>query len=119
MEMQEKIKICKICKNKQISDEQGIICGLTGEKPAFENECPDFNPDQADTPPQIQNDAGDEELDTALKVVSFCFPIVGIILYFVHKTKNPRKASQACTAAVWGFVIGIVINIIVYIINAG
>ena len=118
MEMEEKIKICKICKNKSFSDEKGIVCGLTGEKPTFENECPDFNPYQASASLQNQNEPDEEELDTILKVVSFCFPIVGIILYFVHKTKNPRKASQACTAAVWGFVIGIVLNIIVYIINA-
>ncbi|MCW3108271.1 MAG: hypothetical protein JWQ09_2777 [Segetibacter sp.] len=52
-----------------------------------------------------------EELGIALTIVSFCFPIVGAILYFVHKGKNPEKANTACYAALAGLALGIVIRV--------
>ena len=55
---------------------------------------------------------GQEDLSTVLKVVSFCFPIVGAILYFVNKDKEPLKAKSACNMALIGFGVGIVLNII-------
>ena len=54
----------------------------------------------------------EEKLGTPLTVVSFCFPIVGAILYFVHKGKNPGKANTACYAALAGLVLGILVRII-------
>ena len=59
--------------------ELGIVCGLTGDKPAFENECPDFSLDQASVTTQTQHEPEGEDLDTGLKIVSFCFPIVFVI----------------------------------------
>ncbi|MCX7878306.1 MAG: hypothetical protein N2510_06645 [Ignavibacteria bacterium] len=56
-----------------------------------------------------------EDLNVALKIVSFCFPIVGAILWFINKDKNPRAAKSACTFALIGFAVGIVINIIITI----
>tara|TARA_B100000795_G_C22501997_1_gene324329 strand:- start:77 stop:361 length:285 start_codon:yes stop_codon:yes gene_type:complete len=52
------------------------------------------------------------ELDTVVKVVSFCVPLIGGILYFVHKNSAPQKSKDACTSASWGIVIGILIQII-------
>lgn len=54
----------------------------------------------------------DDQLDTALKVVSFCFPFIGGIIYFSNRKNKPIKAKQACNAALWGFGIGIILNII-------
>jgi uncharacterized membrane protein len=54
-----------------------------------------------------------QDLSTALKVVSLLFPIVGAILYFVHNKNEPKKAKSACTFALIGFGIGLVLNIIV------
>jgi hypothetical protein len=123
MEMEEKIKICKICQNKSYTSEKGIVCGLTNEKPDFEKECPDFKIDQLAISNQLQGQGqgqgqkqSDEELETGFKVLSFCVPIAGLILYFMNKDKFPKKASQACSMAIWGFVVGIVLNIIVYAI---
>lgn len=56
--------------------------------------------------------ADNEPLNGAVKVVSFCFPIVGGILYFVHMNKAPQKSKDACHMALWGFGIGIVIQVI-------
>ena len=33
---------CRKCTNRKISNEVGLLCFLTGEKPAFQNECPNF-----------------------------------------------------------------------------
>ncbi len=64
-----------------------------------------------------QSNDSQEELHTGLKIVSFCFPIVGAILYFVNKEKHPKKAKSACTLALWGFGIGIVINILLTLLG--
>lgn len=56
-----------------------------------------------------QNDAG---LSTGLKIVSFCIPLVGLILYFTKKSNEPKAAKDAITFAAIGFGIGLVMNII-------
>ena len=53
-----------------------------------------------------------EELGIPLTIVSFCFPIVGAVLYFVYKGKSPDKANTACYAALAGFVLGILIRLV-------
>ena len=41
-----KIDVCKKCKKKKFDLKQGILCGLTNEKPTFEDSCPDFDNDE-------------------------------------------------------------------------
>ena len=41
----EMLYYCKRCKNRDYSQQKGIVCGLTKAKPDFENECPDFDHD--------------------------------------------------------------------------
>ncbi len=60
-----------------------------------------------------------DKLNTALQVVSFCIPLVGAIIYFSEKDKYPNKAKTACHAALWGFGIGILLNIIATVIRNG
>lgn len=54
-----------------------------------------------------------DQLSTGLQVVSFCIPIVGAVIYFSEKEKYPNKAKSACHAALWGFGIGILLNLLV------
>ncbi len=73
------------------------------------------------TPPPVTgmpSQPQQDDLGMGLKIVSFCFPIVGIILYFVKKEKEPVASKQACTWAIGGIVVGVVINVIYYIIMA-
>lgn len=42
-----KTDICKKCKKKKLDLKRGIVCGLTNEKPTFENSCPNFDKDEA------------------------------------------------------------------------
>ena len=57
-----------------------------------------------------------DDLGTGLKIVSFCFPIVGLILYFVKKNDQPVAAKQACTFGLIGFILGLIINIIYFVV---
>ena len=57
-----------------------------------------------------------EPLNDGVKIIAFCFPIIGAILYFVHH-KSPQKSKDACHAALWGVGVGIVLNIISAIIQ--
>lgn len=66
---------------------------------------------QPTTPPVQKQD----DLGVLLKIVSFCIPLVGAILYFVKKGDQPVAAKQACTFALIGIAVGVVINIIVYL----
>ena len=59
--------------------------------------------------PENQNQ---EDLELGLKVLSFCIPIAGAIIYFVNKDKAPVKAKSACTMALIGFGVGLVAQII-------
>ncbi len=56
-----------------------------------------------------------DELDTILKVASFCAPIVGLILWGMNKDKLPTKAKSAVTAAIAGIVFYVIINIIMQV----
>lgn len=60
--------------------------------------------------PQQENP--DDKLSTGLAILSFCIPIAGAIIYFSNKDSMPNKAKSACHAALWGFGIGLVLNIL-------
>ena len=38
-----------------------------------------------------------EDLEMWMKVLSFCIPIAGAVIYFMNKDKAPVKAKSACT----------------------
>ena len=63
---------------------------------------------------QGSGNPSDQGADTVLKVVSFCIPIVGAILYFVWKSEKPKAASDVCKFALIGFGV----NMLFYIIMA-
>ena len=53
-----------------------------------------------------------EDLEMWMKVLSFCIPIAGAVIYFMNKDKAPVKAKSACTMALIGFGVGLVLQII-------
>lgn len=64
---------------------------------------------------EIKKEIGEDSLSTGLKVLSFCIPLAGAIIYFINKDDSPEKAKSACHLALYGFLLGIVVNIIVSI----
>ncbi len=64
-------------------------------------------------PPHPSGGPGnDPGADTVIKIVSFCFPIVGLILYFVWKQEKPKSANDVCKFAAIGFGVGVVLYIL-------
>lgn len=53
---------------------------------------------------------------TGFAVLCFCFPIVGLILYCVWKETLPKRAKSAGIGGLLGFIIGVVLTILVYVI---
>lgn len=45
MTHKERLEFCKICKKRAKSMEKGIICSLTGDRAAFDDNCDDFESD--------------------------------------------------------------------------
>ena len=46
MEREKQLEFCKKCTNRKMDMKQGLICELTGQKAAFENECIDIKIDE-------------------------------------------------------------------------
>lgn len=46
VEMEQKIKVCKSCKNSTFDYGKGIVCSLTKEKPQFEERCDNYVGDE-------------------------------------------------------------------------
>lgn len=45
MTLEEQLSYCRVCKNRSFSRTQGIVCGLTADKPNFVNSCLSFEND--------------------------------------------------------------------------
>ena len=58
------------------------------------------------------SDINNEPLSGGVQVVSFCFPLIGGILYFVHQNSAPQKSKDACHMALWGFGLAFIANIL-------
>lgn len=61
----EQLVFCKKCTNRKMDFQQGILCGLTNEKAAFENECPDYQND-----PSVKEITDDSEPPMASEVTA-------------------------------------------------
>ncbi len=62
--------------------------------------------------------AGEDRPSGLLNITVCCFPIVGIILYFIWKNEKPKSARAACTWAIVGTSIGVLLYIIAFVIGA-
>lgn len=69
--------------------------------------------DQSMNPNLSAEKRGPEDLHPGLKVLSFCIPLAGAIIYFVYSGREPVKSKAACTYALWGFVAGVLLRIFV------
>ena len=58
--------------------------------------------------PNVNQPQDQEDLEMWMKVLSFCIPIAGAVIYFMNKDKAPVKAKSACTMALIGFGVGLV-----------
>jgi hypothetical protein len=42
MDLEDRLKYCKLCQNQRFNFERGMLCGLTNEKPGFDGTCPEY-----------------------------------------------------------------------------
>ena len=73
--------------------------------------------DQNQPPQPPPTGSTPDQLSTPLVILSFCIPLAGAIIYFIKKEKEPASAKTACTAALIGFALGVVVNIIYTLVN--
>lgn len=60
----------------------------------------------------------DDELHVGLKILSFCIPLAGAIIYFTTDANQfPNKRKQACTFALIGVGVGLVLNVVSVLIT--
>ena len=52
-----------------------------------------------------------------LNLAVCCFPLVGIILYFVWKNEKPKSAKSVCLWAIIGTALGVVLYIIAFVLG--
>lgn len=53
-----------------------------------------------------------EDLHIGLKVLSFCIPLAGAIIYFVKKENEPVAAKSACNLALIGLAVNVVLTVV-------
>lgn len=46
MKLEERMVFCGICTNRKVDFNTGLVCGLTSQKPKFENKCDFFSKDE-------------------------------------------------------------------------
>ena len=53
---------------------------------------------------------------TGFLILSFFFPLIGLILYLVWKNTSPLKAKSCGKGALIGFIVGVVISVVYSVI---
>lgn len=67
----------------------------------------------------FNNNQNNQDLSTILKVVSFCVPLVGLILWITKKDNEPIAAKSAGKFAIFGVIAIVVLYIIMAVVGFG
>ena len=59
-----------------------------------------------------------DESSTGLNVISFLFPIIGLVLYIIYHEKSPIKAKGIGKWALISFIIGLIPILLMVILEA-
>ncbi|MDR3226566.1 MAG: hypothetical protein LBT56_02710 [Prevotellaceae bacterium] len=96
MDRKKQVEICKSCKNKKISWQQGIICSLTDAVPEFEDSCPEYLIDNEIIEQKIQkklekkeSEKGEQKL-RSLFVFIIVFQVLVSIFAFMIRYPSAR-----------------------------
>ncbi|MEI6578816.1 MAG: hypothetical protein WCN92_05060 [Eubacteriales bacterium] len=121
---------CKNCGESM--DDLALVCPKCGtaasaqapppppqyQQPTYQQP-PQYQPPQYQQPQyqQYQQPAPVEDNPTAVwKLLGFCIPLVGLILYFVWKDQKPLTAKALGKFAIIGMIVGFVCSIAYFII---
>lgn len=93
MELSDKIKFCAICKNSKRDMQRGIVCGLTNEKPTFDEHCDNLQASPEDLSAlEGKNQVSQKKNNLKLFIALFLILFVGIAFIF-----NKKQTSQTQT----------------------
>lgn len=102
MKPEEKIEICSVCKKRDFCKEKGVLCSLNGEKPNFERQCAEFEPDQMQI--ELKEDFRRKEIggemNTELQGAPAIFAYVGILVGLAIVPSLVRFSPQSLLAVV-------------------
>ncbi|MBD80065.1 MAG: hypothetical protein CL840_14225 [Crocinitomicaceae bacterium] len=88
MTREERLKSCRICTNRKLNLQKGLLCGLTDEFAAFEDDCQDFNKDKVEVNRQFEMKmaaAGDGRTGVGMdykfnKILGLSVVLVGVLM---------------------------------------
>lgn len=63
---------------------------------------------------------GNEKLDNPSNIagaVSCCFPIVGLILYFIWKDEKPKSAKMVCNWMLGGIAVWVIFYVLFFMVG--
>lgn len=96
MTLEDRIKSCQVCSNRRFNPDSGLICGLSNEKPSFEESCPNYKEDTAAVE-EVANKKAEAEKPSEIKglfafFLYFSIP-VGIIITLISFFLNYGSAD--------------------------
>lgn len=75
-----KLELCRHCRNRKFDKARGLFCGLTDDKPQFEETCPDYVEDKASVEIDKEREKGksNREWEDKTKTSLFIYITVGV-----------------------------------------
>ena len=102
---------CKHC--GKINEDDAKFCTGCGAKLERENYSDNYSYSSNEPPKRPVNPAPYVEPDapsTGFAILSFFFPVIGLILYLVWKDQTPLKANSCGKGALIGVIVSVVIS---------
>lgn len=130
------MKYCTHCGNPIEDDAKFCVsCGQPIEEPAVESDSDlfddshesssddFFSDDHSSSVTREENNKEAEKVAKSmerapviLRIISFLFPIVGLILYCTWNKEYKRKAKDVGIPALVGFILGLVLEVVYYVL---
>ncbi|MDR3226568.1 MAG: hypothetical protein LBT56_02720, partial [Prevotellaceae bacterium] len=107
MDRKKQIEICKSCKNKKISWQQGIICSLTDAVPEFEESCPEYQEEITEKKEHNKDYIGKQERKGEQKLTSIL--VLLIIMTIISNIIQVDKAHHTPTGGILSILVQIVL----------
>ena len=98
MTSEERVQKCQVCTKRKFDPASGIVCGLTGEKPGFEESCADYEEDSVAVVDEAKRKAEAEkpsEISGLLAFFLYFVIPVGIIATVISFIANYNSADYA------------------------
>jgi hypothetical protein len=83
MTQEEKLQYCKVCVHKKMDFQQGLLCGLTNEKPSFDMFCRDYERDVASEKKQKEREEVSQWTNGSNSKVTFKNVLFVLVAIFV------------------------------------